>query len=136
MSEPTVAAVVGDVEKALTPETEAALKDVHTVATAELDHLREQAPQLQQEAGSHLQSLVDDLIGRYHHVVEAIEQKLGIAPVPAAPTVPASSSTETVSSSPASSPASAAPSTTAEASSPTSSDTSASAPAAEAPAAS
>lgn len=97
MSEEQIAAaaapIVEAAVKALTPEAEAALREVHDIASAEFAKLDDSFPQLLKTAETDSLSALRVAEGHLVTVVNAVRDRLGLAkigapvdPTPAAPT--------------------------------------------------
>lgn len=92
MSEPTIAAVeaaaaplLGEAEKALAPEAQKVLEDLHQFVAGEADKLRQELPGLVQEGLDHLHALGASILARYQAVMEHVDAHLTgtVTPAPA-----------------------------------------------------
>lgn len=99
MSEPTLAAVeaaagplIADAEKALAPEAQKVLTDLHAFVAGEADKLRQELPGLVEAGVQHLHALGSSILGRYQAVMEHIDAHLTGTVTPAVPTPPAAGS--------------------------------------------
>lgn len=99
MSEPTLAAVealgaplLADAEKALTPEAQKVLTDLHQFVAGEADKLRQELPTLVQTGVQHLHDIGGSILARYQAVMEHIDAHLTGTVTPAAPSAPAQTS--------------------------------------------
>lgn len=102
MSEAIETALIQGAVKALTPEAETALREIHEIATSEFVKLDDAFPALLQTAETDTRGALRTAEGHLAAVVNAIRGKLGIpalgepipAPVDPTPAVPAPQTTQ------------------------------------------